>query len=284
MNLDGIEPPSSERQEAMGHSRLESWKEIAAHLRTSVRTVQRWGKRRLPVHRHPHSKQDTIYAYRPEIDQWHVARSRATPKPFSSWQSRLDAVRADCAAVPVSPKRSGGGGAPNRGSPKELQQLSEVFAGCLERPADALHHRRTWHWQNRLAKRFRDWGQTTRALPHRTRAMLGTSGQREAYLPVMEIVANLTRGATSQPVLLLLKLVAPAGTLRWPRSGHLPTRRLRRSSIEPEPRLLKGMKREFAEFLAELATDAPLALIIDDLHWADPSTVSFWLISPKGRI
>jgi hypothetical protein len=33
------------------------------------------------------------------------------------------------------------------------------------------------------------------------------------------------------------------------------------------------MKREFAGFLTELAADAPLALIIDDLDWADPSTI-----------
>ena len=33
------------------------------------------------------------------------------------------------------------------------------------------------------------------------------------------------------------------------------------------------MRRELAFFLAELSCDAPLALIIDDVHWADTSTV-----------
>ena len=44
--------------------RLESWKEIATYLKTSVRTVQRWEKDEfLPVHRHAHARQDTVYAY-----------------------------------------------------------------------------------------------------------------------------------------------------------------------------------------------------------------------------
>ena len=48
----------------MDRNRLESWKEIADYLRTSVRTVQRWEKvEGLPVRRHPHAKQDTVYAF-----------------------------------------------------------------------------------------------------------------------------------------------------------------------------------------------------------------------------
>jgi hypothetical protein len=39
---------------------LESWKEVAAHLRRSVRTVKRWEKvEGLPVHRHAHNKSST---------------------------------------------------------------------------------------------------------------------------------------------------------------------------------------------------------------------------------
>jgi TolB-like protein/Tfp pilus assembly protein PilF len=51
--------------------RLDSWKEIAAHLGRDVRTVQRWEKsERLPVHRKLHDKLSSIYAYRSEIDAW----------------------------------------------------------------------------------------------------------------------------------------------------------------------------------------------------------------------
>jgi hypothetical protein len=57
------------------HDRLESWKEIAAYLSRDERTVRRWEKREgLPVHRHVHQKQATVYAYRSELDSWRQAR------------------------------------------------------------------------------------------------------------------------------------------------------------------------------------------------------------------
>ena len=67
--------------------RLDSWKEIAAYLRRSVRTVQRWEREEgLPVHRRssaPNAQNHKannkanndraikqVFAYRPEIDAW----------------------------------------------------------------------------------------------------------------------------------------------------------------------------------------------------------------------
>jgi len=59
--------------------RLDSWKEIAAYLNRSVRTVRRWeADEGLPVHRHMHRSLGSVYAFRPEIDAWrqagHVSR------------------------------------------------------------------------------------------------------------------------------------------------------------------------------------------------------------------
>ncbi|WP_243304961.1 tetratricopeptide repeat protein [Geothrix oryzisoli] len=52
-------------------ARLESWKEIAAYLDRDVRTVQRWEKLEgLPVHRHLHDKQGSVFALRSEVDVW----------------------------------------------------------------------------------------------------------------------------------------------------------------------------------------------------------------------
>ena len=51
--------------------RLNSWKEIAAFLQKDVRTVQRWEKNeRLPVHRKPHDKLSSVYAYESELEAW----------------------------------------------------------------------------------------------------------------------------------------------------------------------------------------------------------------------
>ena len=63
--------------------RLDSWKEIAAYLKRDATTVRRWEKREgLPVHRHPHERRDSVYAYAAEIDAWwegrrqHLANNR----------------------------------------------------------------------------------------------------------------------------------------------------------------------------------------------------------------
>ena len=60
-----------------GRNRLNSWKEIAAHLDREVRTVQRWEKREgLPVWRHFHSKASSVYAFKNEVDAWLHSRRR----------------------------------------------------------------------------------------------------------------------------------------------------------------------------------------------------------------
>ncbi len=61
--------------------RLESWKEIAAHLGRRVRTVQRWEKDEgLPVHRLAHRRRGTVYALSHELDAWWAQRS-VSPTP-----------------------------------------------------------------------------------------------------------------------------------------------------------------------------------------------------------
>ena len=57
---------------------MESWKAIANYLQHQVRTAQRWEQEEgLPVHRHEHKKQATVYAFRHEIDAWRVLREKA---------------------------------------------------------------------------------------------------------------------------------------------------------------------------------------------------------------
>ena len=56
------EPPSGDR--------LDSWKQIAAHLRRDERTVRRWESEGLPVRRHHHKSRAAIFAYKSELDAW----------------------------------------------------------------------------------------------------------------------------------------------------------------------------------------------------------------------
>ncbi|MGA7824884.1 MAG: hypothetical protein WCA14_11860 [Steroidobacteraceae bacterium] len=60
--------------------RLDSWKKIAAHFNRDVKTVQRWEQREgMPVHRHVHDKQGSVYAFRSELDIWWQSRRGKLP-------------------------------------------------------------------------------------------------------------------------------------------------------------------------------------------------------------
>jgi TolB-like protein len=62
--------------------RLDSWKEIAAYLGREVRTVQGWEKNEgLPIHRHQHARQGSVYALRSELDAWRDARKLVEEAP-----------------------------------------------------------------------------------------------------------------------------------------------------------------------------------------------------------
>src|ERR1700722_3215014 len=65
--------------------RLDSWKEIAVYLNREVRTVQRWEKTEsLPIHRLPHDKRGSVFAFRGELDDWMAERERlALDQPAS---------------------------------------------------------------------------------------------------------------------------------------------------------------------------------------------------------
>ena len=72
----------------MTNDRLDSWKEIAAHLNRSVRTVTRWEREEgLPVHRHLHSKSGSVYAYKAELDDWWKNRGVSVDASDSEGQS-----------------------------------------------------------------------------------------------------------------------------------------------------------------------------------------------------
>jgi TolB-like protein/Flp pilus assembly protein TadD len=90
----------------LGEGRLESWKEIAAYLGREVRTVQGWEKTEgLPIHRHQHARQGSVFAFKSELDAWRDERkisseSAATPPvvppdtrvPFWTWTRLLAAT------------------------------------------------------------------------------------------------------------------------------------------------------------------------------------------------
>ena len=78
MGTSKAQPPSIPPESSA--EQLDSWKEIAAYLKRDERTVRRWEAEGLPVHRHVHKKQASIYAYRTEVDAWwNNGRQRLEP-------------------------------------------------------------------------------------------------------------------------------------------------------------------------------------------------------------
>ena len=92
----------------------------------------------------------------------------------------------------------------------------------------------------------------------------------EAYLPVLEVLETLLRGG-GESVCGLMRVAAPtwyaqiAPSTDDSAAGHT----LAEGRVPSQERL----KRELVAFLHELASRQPVVLFLDDLHWADASTV-----------
>lgn len=90
-----------------------------------------------------------------------------------------------------------------------------------------------------------------------------TSG--EAHLPVLEALEQFLRGGAGPAVTQMLLRRAPSWYAQVaPLAGAQETAR---------PASQERQKRELAGFLEELSTRSPVVLWLDDIHWADPSTL-----------
>ncbi len=84
--------------DASNTDRLSSWKAIANYLGCSVRTARRWeAQESLPVHRHMHASQATVFAYKAELDAW---RSDTAVAPRKKADSTPDRSRVSIAVLP----------------------------------------------------------------------------------------------------------------------------------------------------------------------------------------
>jgi Tol biopolymer transport system component len=87
-------------QEA-GVVRLDSWKEIAAYLGKSIRTVQRWEEQeKLPIHRLPHADRSSVFAYPQELEAWRASRSHLLENRAEDIGSSGGAIRRTNTANP----------------------------------------------------------------------------------------------------------------------------------------------------------------------------------------
>jgi predicted ATPase len=94
----------------------------------------------------------------------------------------------------------------------------------------------------------------------------------EAYLPFLEALETLLHGETGEVAAGMMKATAPnwyAQVASPDLCYSSPNRVLAESQAASQERL----KRELAAFLGDFSHRLPLLLFLDDLHWADASTV-----------
>jgi DNA-binding winged helix-turn-helix (wHTH) protein/tetratricopeptide (TPR) repeat protein len=96
-------------------------------------------------------------------------------------------------------------------------------------------------------------------------------GAGEAYLPVLEALERLCQESGSERLVKLLDQYAPTWLVHMPwllSTGDLEA--LQRKVLGATP---ERMLREMAKVLEALTAERPLVLVLEDLHWSDPSTL-----------
>jgi predicted ATPase len=94
----------------------------------------------------------------------------------------------------------------------------------------------------------------------------------EAYLPFLEALDSLLQGEGGASAAQALKLLAPTWYVQLaPLAADDPA--LARVLSEAKEASQERRKRELGVFLHEVARQRPLVVFLDDVHWADPSSI-----------
>ncbi|WP_233270479.1 ATP-binding protein [Chachezhania sediminis] len=125
--------------------------------------------------------------------------------------------------------------------------------------------------KTRLADAFLDglgdqsllWIARGQAIPH--------PGAREPYGPLLEALSQLANGGAGATLRRLLREVAPSWAEQLPGPDRRDPAAIDLDQARPDP-----MLREFSDLMERLTQSLPGILLLEDLHWADPSTLA-WL-------
>ncbi|WP_186308638.1 ATP-binding protein [Paraburkholderia sp. BCC1885] len=112
--------------------------------------------------------------------------------------------------------------------------------------------------------------------PHGDARVLGGGcvegyGGIEPYYPVLEALGRLCRGAGGKQVTQALIAIAPTWAVLMP--AHVPASVRESLHAQTVGAGRERMMREICDLLQTLAEERPLLIVLDDLHWADFSTI-----------
>ena len=106
-------------------------------------------------------------------------------------------------------------------------------------------------------------------------------GAGEAYLPVLEALGRLGRAAGGEQLVQMLKQHAPTWLEQLP--GLLSDRDVEAVQRRAREATRDRMLRELVEALDALALNAPLVLLLEDLHWSDSATIDLLRMLARRR-
>jgi len=106
-------------------------------------------------------------------------------------------------------------------------------------------------------------------------------GAGEAYLPVLEALGRLGREPRGQALVQVLRQHAPTWLAQLP--GLLTDPDLDAVQRRAEGATRERMLRELVEALDVLTGDAPLVLLLEDLHWSDSATIDLLAMLARRR-
>lgn len=123
--------------------------------------------------------------------------------------------------------------------------------------------------------RFVDAFITQVAVPHGVQLVRGScieqSGEGEPYQPVLAALGAACRGSRGERILEILRRHAPTWLAQMP--GLVPDDDLQTLLLRVQGATQTRMLRELAEAFDVLAGERPLVLVLEDVQWADESTV-----------
>lgn len=200
----------------------------------------------------------------------------SAPSPHhAGWQERMEAARAALASQPGAVPSAVSLGRHVVGRGRELAQL---FAGwetamsgrglLLAIAGEPGIGKSTLvaHFLEELGQRKQDFAVASGYCSERLAAS-------EAFLPLLEALESLLSGASGKALSELMQIVAPTWYVQTAPLWASADPSFASVYADAKVASRERMKRELVALFEEISRIRPLVLFLDDLHWADASTV-----------